>query len=101
MAGTFNPTFAAYRMNHTSEHCLSRVLIAWSITSKLTQPVFMAAAGILAAATGPRTALTAIAALTLTSAAFLPWKTTPNNPPHTPATNPPSGRRLPVAQAPR
>ncbi|MFJ2081241.1 MFS transporter [Micromonospora chokoriensis] len=95
-AGTFNPTFAAYRMNHTSEHCLSRVLTAWSITSKLTQPIVIAAAGILAAATGPRTALTATAALTLTSAAFLPWKTTPNNPPHTPAAIPPSGRRLPA-----
>ncbi|MEU1395444.1 MFS transporter [Micromonospora zamorensis] len=89
MAGTFNPTFAAYRMNHTSEHCLSRVLTAWSITSKLTQPIVIAAAGILAAATGPRTALTATAALTLISAAFLPWKTTLNSPPHAPAANPP------------
>ncbi|MGW3787598.1 MFS transporter [Micromonospora chokoriensis] len=97
MAGSFNPTFAAYRMNHTSEHCLSRVLTAWSITSKLTQPIFIAAAGILAAATGPRAALTATAALTLTSAAFLPWKTTLS--PHSSTADPPSGRRLPARRS--
>ena len=73
-AGAFNPAFATYRMTHTSEHCLSRVLTAWSISSKLTQPIFIAAAGILAAATDPRTAITATAALTAASAGFLPWK---------------------------
>ncbi|MEV0003406.1 MFS transporter [Micromonospora sp. NPDC050980] len=92
-AGTFNPTFAAYRINHTSEHCLSRVLTAWSITSKLTQPIVIAAAGVLAAVTGPRTALTATAALTLTSAAFLPWKATRNSPPYRPG----ASTRLPAA----
>lgn len=78
-AGAFNPTFATYRMTHTSEHCLSRVLTAWSISSKLTQPIFIAATGILAAATDPRTAITATAALTAASAAFLPWKATLRN----------------------
>ncbi|RKF23629.1 MFS transporter [Micromonospora globbae] len=87
-AGMFNPTFAAYRMNHTSERCLSRVLTAWSVTSKLTQPIFIAAAGVLAAATDPRTAITATAALTLTSAAFLPWRAAPGSPPGTPPHTP-------------
>ncbi|MEW2386612.1 MFS transporter [Micromonospora sp. NPDC047707] len=73
-AGAFNPVFASYRANHTTAERMSRVITASSITSKLTQPVFVLGAGIIVATTDARTAITATAALTLTSVAFLPWR---------------------------
>lgn len=77
-AGSFNPVFAGYRANHTTAQRMSRVITAWSITSKLTQPVFVLATGIIVAATDARTAITATAALTLTSVALLPWRRAPD-----------------------
>ncbi|MEJ3741686.1 MFS transporter [Actinomycetes bacterium KLBMP 9797] len=74
-AGTFNPTFATYRMNATDDSVMSRVVLAWSISNKCVQPVFIAGAGALAALTNARTALAVLAVLLLTSAALLPWRT--------------------------
>jgi hypothetical protein len=41
----FSPTFATYRVNATDDEHMSRVVMAWSITNKTVQPVFIAAAG--------------------------------------------------------
>ncbi|MDG4795449.1 MFS transporter [Micromonospora sp. WMMD1082] len=72
--GLFNPTFATYRMNATADEYLSRVVMAWSITSRTVQPIFIAAAGVLAAATTARTVLLVLAAILLTAIALLPWR---------------------------
>ncbi|GIF18226.1 MFS family permease [Actinoplanes tereljensis] len=74
-AGLFSPSFATYRMNATDDAHMSRVVMAWSITNKVVQPVFIAAAGALAAVTSARTALTVLAVILLTGIAFLPWRT--------------------------
>jgi predicted MFS family arabinose efflux permease len=73
-AGMFSPTFATYRMNATGDAHMSRVVMAWSITNKIVQPAFIAAAGALAALTSARTALTALAVVLLAGIAFLPWR---------------------------
>jgi predicted MFS family arabinose efflux permease len=78
-AGVFNPTFATYRMNATSDAYMSRVVSAWSISSKSAQPAFIAAGGLLAAATSPRAATAAMATVLVTSAALLPWRHTTRN----------------------
>ncbi|MDG4756179.1 MULTISPECIES: MFS transporter [Micromonospora] len=72
-AGVFNPAFATYRMNVTTDTHLSRVVGAWAMTNKLVQPICIAAAGLLAAAAGIRTAIAVLAALLLTTAVLLPW----------------------------
>jgi uncharacterized membrane protein YbaN (DUF454 family) len=73
-AGAFNPAFATYRMHVTDDRYLSRVIAAWAITNKIAQPALIAASGVLATMTSPRTAVAALAVLLLTSAAFLPWR---------------------------
>lgn len=73
-ASMFNPAFATYRMNATADSAMARVATSWSVSSKSAQPVFIAAAGILAAATSPRTAIAATAVAVLASAAILPWR---------------------------
>jgi MFS family permease len=74
-AGVFNPTFATYRMNATDDRVLSRVVLAWSISTKGVQPLFIAAAGVFAAFTSARTAIAVLAVLLASSAALLPWRT--------------------------
>ncbi|MCY1145427.1 MFS transporter [Actinoplanes sp. Pm04-4] len=73
-AGMFSPTFATYRMNATDDAHMSRVVMAWSITNKVVQPLCIAAAGALAAATSARTALAVLAVVLLTGVALLPWR---------------------------
>jgi predicted MFS family arabinose efflux permease len=73
-AGMFSPTFATYRMNAADDAHMSRVVMASSISNKTAQPVFIAAAGALAAATSARTALFVLAAVLLTGVVFLPWR---------------------------
>jgi hypothetical protein len=75
-AGVFNPTFVTYRMKVTSDRHMSRVGAAWAISSKSFQPVFITAAGLLAAVTSLRTTITVAAAILIVSAALLPWRTT-------------------------
>ena len=75
-AGMFSPTFATYRMNATGDAHMSRVVMAWSVTNKIVQPAFIAAAGLLAAATSARTALLVLAAILLTGVSLLPWRDT-------------------------
>jgi MFS family permease len=74
-AGMFSPTFATYRMNATDDDHMSRVVMAWAITNKTAQPVFIAAAGVLAAVTSARTSLIILAVILLPGVVFLPWRT--------------------------
>ncbi|XVU29520.1 MFS transporter [Actinoplanes sp. CA-054009] len=73
-AGMFSPTFATYRMNATGDGHMARVVMSWSVANKVVQPVFIAAAGALAAATSVRTALGVLATVLLAGVLFLPWK---------------------------
>lgn len=73
-AGVFNPTFITYRMRATADTHMSRVVTAWSISSKSFQPLFIIAGGLLAAATSARFALVIAATVLPTSALLLPWK---------------------------
>lgn len=72
--GVFNPVFATYRMNNTDDQHMSRVTMAWSISTRTVQPVFIAAAGAFAAATSARTAMFVLAAILLTATVLLPWR---------------------------
>jgi MFS family permease len=72
--GTFNPIFVAYRLEVTADGHLSRVIAAWGITSRLTQPAMTAVGGLLAALVGARGALAVLAAAALTSIPLLPWR---------------------------
>ncbi|MEV0274701.1 MFS transporter [Hamadaea sp. NPDC050747] len=72
--GVFNPTFATYRMNATDDQHMSRVSVAWSISTKIAQPIFIAAAGALAAATSARTAIIVFSVVLLASSLLLPWR---------------------------
>ena len=69
----FSPTFATYRVNATDDEHMSRVVMAWSITNKTVQPVFIAA-GFLAAVTSARISLIVLAVVLLPGIAFLPWR---------------------------
>lgn len=72
-AGVFNPTFGTYRMTVTDDQFLTRVTTAWSISSKVAQPLMIIVGGILAALTNVRLSLATAAALVMVSVAFLPW----------------------------
>ena len=73
-AGGFNPVLATHRMEATDDGHLSRVLSAWSVSSRVAQPLMTAAGGVLAAAIGTRAALAVLAVLLLGSVALLPWR---------------------------
>ncbi|PIM74499.1 MFS transporter [Streptomyces sp. JV178] len=70
--GVFNPVMATYRLDETPPDRVARTLSAWSVTSKLTIAVLTAVWGLLAAATGPRTAVAAAGALMLATPLLLP-----------------------------
>lgn len=74
-AGVFNPVFTTFRMRATADQYMSRVGLAWSISARACQPLFIALGGLLAAATSVRTALACAAVILLTSAVLLPWRT--------------------------
>lgn len=73
-AGIFNPTFAAWRMHHTPDSHMTRVLTTWSVSSKTIQPACMMVGGLLAAATSIRTAILVSGLVVLASSALLPWR---------------------------
>ncbi|GAA0575606.1 MFS transporter [Kribbella sandramycini] len=75
-AGAFNPSFATYRMQATSDTHMARVVTAWSITSRSVQPAFIALGGVLSVVLGLRGALWAAGVFCLLSAAILPWRPT-------------------------
>lgn len=73
-AGVFNPTFAAWRMQHTADSHMTRVLTAWSVSSKTIQPACMLLGGVLAAVTDIRTAIFISGLIVASSIFFLPWR---------------------------
>jgi MFS family permease len=70
--GVFNPVLATYRLEHTEADRVARVLSAWSVTGNATIAVLTALWGLLAAATGPRTAIAIAGVLMLLSPFLLP-----------------------------
>ncbi|MEV5438483.1 MFS transporter [Streptomyces sp. NPDC052682] len=63
-AGVFNPVLATERLERTPADRVARTLSAWSATSKASIAALTAAWGVLAALTGPRSAI-AVAGLLL------------------------------------
>lgn len=68
----FNPVLATYRLEHTPRHRVARTLSAWSIGQQTAIAILTALGGLLADLTSPRTALTVIGLLILTSPLLLP-----------------------------
>ncbi|GIF30013.1 MFS transporter [Actinoplanes utahensis] len=75
--GVFNPAFAAYRLEQTEDRYLARVISAWSISSRVCQPIGIALGGVLAALTDVRTALAFCGVAVLASCLLLPWRPAP------------------------
>ncbi|GAA2921765.1 MFS transporter [Streptomyces thioluteus] len=68
----YTPVLATYRLERTPGHLVARTLTAWSIGQQASIAVFTALGGLLADATGPRTALAAAGLLVLTAPLLLP-----------------------------
>ncbi|MYW05207.1 MFS transporter [Streptomyces sp. SID3343] len=68
----YSPVLATYRLEHTPKHLVARTLTAWSIGQQASIAVLTALAGLLAAVTGPRIALTVAGLLILTTPLLLP-----------------------------
>ena len=73
----YNPVLATYRLEQTPKDRTARTLSAWSIGSQASIAVFTALGGILADATGTRTALTVAGLLILASPLLLPRHESP------------------------
>ncbi|WP_231619095.1 MFS transporter [Nonomuraea sp. SBT364] len=70
--GVFNPVFATYRLEQLPPDRVVRTLSAWSITSKATVAALTGLWGLLAALTGPRTAIAIAGVLLLATSLLLP-----------------------------
>ncbi|MFD9408201.1 MFS transporter [Streptomyces sp. NPDC059989] len=70
--GAFNPVFATYRLDRTPADRVARTLSAWSVTSKATIAALTALWGLLAALTGPRTAIAIAGLLIMATPLLLP-----------------------------
>ncbi|AXE90363.1 MFS transporter [Streptomyces sp. Go-475] len=68
----FNPVFAAFRLDRTPADRVTRTLAAWSATGKAATAALTALWGLLAARTGPRTALALAGVLLLATPLLLP-----------------------------
>ena len=70
--GVFNPVYATYRLDQTATDRVARTLSAWSVTGKATIAALTALWGLLAAITGPRTAIAIAGLLLLGTPLLLP-----------------------------
>jgi predicted MFS family arabinose efflux permease len=70
--GVFNPLLATGRLQHTAPDRVARTLTAWSISTSAAIAATTAAWGLLAAVTGPRTAIALAGVLLLASPLLLP-----------------------------
>jgi MFS family permease len=70
--GVFNPVNATERLRRTPADHATRVLTAWSVTSRLAQAALVAAWGVLATLTSPLAAITASGVLLLATPLLLP-----------------------------
>ncbi|MEU2870525.1 MFS transporter [Streptomyces olivoreticuli] len=68
----FSPVLATYRLDRTPADRVARTLSAWSVTSKATTAAMTGLWGLLAAVTGPRTAIAIAGLLILTTPLLLP-----------------------------
>ncbi|MEU6665773.1 MFS transporter [Streptomyces sp. NPDC046727] len=85
-AGMYSSVLAAERLELTPADRVARTLAAWSVTGKAVTAVVTALWGLLAALTGPRTAL-AVAGVLLLATPVLLWRPTVRR---SPASAPPS-----------
>jgi hypothetical protein len=69
--GVFNPVYATYRLEQTATDRVARTLSAWSVTSSATIAAMTALWGLLAALTGPRTAIATAGLLLLATPLLL------------------------------
>jgi predicted MFS family arabinose efflux permease len=98
----YNPVLATYRLEHTPQDRIARTLSAWSISSSASIAIFTALGGLLADATGPRTALTVAGLLILASPLLLPRRQDPAPVPGLePATAGPQPEAVGVSPEPR
>jgi MFS family permease len=67
----YNPVLATYRLEHTPDDRVTRMLSAWSVGSSAAIAVITALAGILASATSPRAAITVAGLVALASPLLL------------------------------
>ncbi|MFH9227804.1 MFS transporter [Streptomyces lydicus] len=70
--GLFNPVLATYRLDHTPSDRVVRTLTAWSVSSSAAIATMTAVWGLLAALTGPRTAIAVAGVLLLATPLLLP-----------------------------
>ncbi|MER5778805.1 MFS transporter [Streptomyces sp. NPDC002039] len=70
--GVFNPVFATYRLERTPADRVVRTLAAWSVTSRAAIALLTALWGLLAAVTGPRTAIAVAGLLMWATPLLLP-----------------------------
>ncbi|MCD0483323.1 MFS transporter [Streptacidiphilus sp. ASG 303] len=70
--GLFNPLLATYRLDRTAPGLVARTLSAWSVGSSAAIAALTALWGLLAAVTGPRTAIAAAGVLLLATPLLLP-----------------------------
>ena len=68
----YTPVLATYRLENTPADRVARTLTAWSISSGVSIAVLSALGGLLAAATGPRTAIAVAGVLILATPLLLP-----------------------------
>ncbi|WP_392676511.1 MFS transporter [Streptomyces sp. LN785] len=68
----YTPVLATYRLEYTPKHLVARTLSAWSIGQQASIAIFTALGGLLADATGPRTALMVAGLLILATPLLLP-----------------------------
>lgn len=70
--GLFNPVLATYRLEHSDPERVARTLSAWSVSSSLSIAALTAVWGVIAAVTGPRTAIAIAGVVLLTTPLLLP-----------------------------
>nr|WP_234016853.1 MFS transporter [Streptomyces sp. LaPpAH-108] len=74
--GVFNPVSATCRLERTRADRVTRVLSAWTVTTKATTALLTAVWGVLGALLGPRTAIGLAGLLLLATPLLLPRRTT-------------------------
>ncbi|WP_189311551.1 MFS transporter [Streptomyces brasiliensis] len=70
--GVYNPVLATYRLDHTAPDRVARTLSAWSVGTSAGIAALTAVWGLLAAVTGPRTAIAIAGVLLLATPLLLP-----------------------------
>jgi MFS family permease len=69
--GVFNPVLATYRLEASASDRVTRTLLSWSVSSNATIALMTALWGLLAAVTGPRSAIALAGSLLLTTPLLL------------------------------